>query len=344
MKVAIVGASGAVGRTLLQVLAQRNFPVTELRGFSSPRSRGKSFEFGGQSKALQILEPGCFNGIQFAFFDASDAVSREWVPEAAKAGAWVVDNSGAFRMEPDVPLLVPEVNGHLIRARAMRTGSLTPRERILAGPNCSTVQLTLPLQVLQTGWGLRRVVVSTYQSTSGAGTRAIDELNQQVRARLDGKSGIREVFPREIAFNTIPQVGGLNQEGDSSEEVKIVEESRKILGLPHLRISATAVRVPTWIGHSESVNVELERGFDLEEVRSALKSFPGISISAGHDTYPTATDFAGRDEVAVGRLRRDPTVDHGLNFWVVSDNLRKGAALNAVQIGETILEAGGRSA
>ena len=347
LKIAVVGATGAVGKQLLAVLEQRKFPVRELLPFASARSEGKEIRLGGKPFSCRVLKPGCFAGVDLAFFDASDAVSREWVPQAAAAGAWVVDNSATFRLEPASLLLVPEVNGELLQNRLARGTAITARERILTGPNCSTVQMVVALKPIRDGWGLRRVVVSTYQSTSGAGAAAMDELTAQTRAVLEGKELAASVFTHRIAFNCIPQIGGFKEDGTTSEELKMMEETRKLLALPSLRISATAVRVPTYSAHGETINVETERAFDVEAVRMAIGAQPGVILQdrpADH-FYPlgvtcaddTVEAASGRDGVYVGRIRRDASLENGLNLWVVSDNLRKGAALNAVQIGEVLL-------
>jgi aspartate-semialdehyde dehydrogenase len=308
---------------------------------------GREVHFGGRGIACQVMKPGCFDGVDFAFFDASDAVSKEWIPQAAASGAWAIDNSATFRLESDVLLLVPEVNGHLLQKK-LQTGNLQPRDRILTGPNCSTVQMVVALKPIHDRWGLKRVVVSTYQSTSGAGLAATEELRAQLSGELGhGAKVAPKAFAHQIAFNVIPHIGGFKDDGYTSEEQKIVEESRKILGLPGLRVSATAARVPTLAGHAESVNVECERPFEIEEVRAALRAQPGVILQdePARAIYPmNATSpgdlveaAGGRDAVYVGRVRRDPSLDNALNLWVVSDNLRKGAALNAVQIGEAVL-------
>lgn len=348
-KVAVVGATGAVGKELLQILADRKFPVDELVPFASPRSEGKGIQFDGKAYRCQVMKPGCFKGVDIAFFDASDAISKEWVPQAAEEGAWVVDNSAAFRLEEDTLLLVPEVNGHLLEERLKNINSLTPRQRILTGPNCSTVQMVVALKPIHDRWGLKRVVASTYQSTSGAGAAAMEELSAQTVGMFNQKPVAPQAFTHQIAFNCIPHIGGFKDDGYTSEEQKMMVESRKLLGLPDLRITATAVRVPTFSCHGESINVECERPFDIEEVREALRAQPGVTVqdepkknvypmgvTGGNDPVEGAT---GRDAVYVGRLRRDASLENGLNLWVVSDNLRKGAALNAVQIGETLVKA-----
>ena len=352
LNVAVVGATGAVGKQVFSILKQRGFPVKELRAFASSRSVGKVLEWSGRTLTCEALAKGCFAGIDVVFFDASDEVSQEWVPEAASAGAWVVDNSAAFRMASDISLMVPEVNGALLDerlARSNRGEKLDWRERVVAGPNCSTVQLVVPLQAIQARWGLKRVVVSSYQSVSGAGAAAMDELSEQAASVLDGKPAAPRIFTHQIAFNCIPQIGGFKGDGYTSEEKKIIDESRKILGLPGLRVTATAVRVPTFSCHAESVNIETERPFEISEVRRALEEMPGIRVidDPSKGRYPlnvtapgdSVEQGTGNDPVYVGRIRRDDSLENGLNLWVVSDNLRKGAALNAIQIGEVIARA-----
>jgi aspartate-semialdehyde dehydrogenase len=348
-RVAVVGSTGAVGRELLSLLEARKFPIGELVLFSSPRSEGKEVVWKGKSHRCKVLQPGCFKGTDIAFFDASDAISKEWVPQAAEAGAWVVDNSATFRLEEDVPLVVPEINGDLVEKRLRAQGKLLPRQRIFSGPNCSTVQMVLPLKPIRDLWGIRRIVVSTYQSTSGAGSAAMEELSIQTYDLLNQKTLVSKAFPHQIAFNCIPHIGGFKDDGYTSEETKMITESRKILSLPGLKMTATAVRVPTLSCHSESVNVECERAFTLEKVRTALEEQPGIRVvdDPKNQVYPMGLtapgdrveSATGRDAVYVGRVRRDTSVENGLNFWVVSDNLRKGAALNAIQIAEVLLRA-----
>jgi len=338
LKVAVVGATGAVGRELLPILTKRGFPVRELVPLASPRSEGKEISFNGSVYKCRALKPGCFEGVDVAFFDASDEISKQWALSAAEAGAWVVDNSATYRMESDIPLIVPEVNGDLLAPLLAARDRLTPRQRIIAGPNCTTVQLVVALKPIRDHWGLKRIVVSTYQSVSGAGTAAMEELSNQTAARLGGKTQAPQVFAHPIAFNCIPHIGGFKEEGYTSEELKVVHESRKILSLPNLRVSATAVRVPTFTTHGESVNIECERPFEISQVRAALEKQSGLVLQDDpkQNLYPMAVHAGGQDPVYVGRLRRDTSVENGLNLWVVSDNLRKGAALNAVQIGEIL--------
>ncbi|HUP56913.1 MAG TPA: aspartate-semialdehyde dehydrogenase [Bdellovibrionota bacterium] len=348
LRIAVVGATGAVGREMFSVLQSRKFPVAELVPFASARSEGKALMFNDKSRLCKVMKPGCFEGIDIAFFDASDPVSKEWVPRATEEGAWAIDNSAAFRMESDVPLVVPEVNGHLVEERAKRgLKSLTPRERIIAGPNCTTVQLVVALKPLADRYGMKRLVISTYQSTSGAGTAAMDELSTQTVGMFNSKKIEPKAFTHQIAFNCIPQIGGFKDDGYTSEEHKLMAETRKILGLPDLAVSATAIRVPTFSCHGESVNIEFRKPVTAEEARALLSKSPGVIVQDEPEKsiYPMGFVHAGdvvegatgKDAVYVGRIRRDPSVEHGLNLWVVSDNLRKGAALNAVQVGEIIL-------
>ena len=288
--------------------------------------------------------------MDIAFFDASDAVSLEWVPEAAKAGTWVVDNSATYRMDQDVLLLVPEVNGHLLESRLKEKDYQQGgyKNRVIAGPNCSTVQMVMALKPIHDQWGLERVVVSTYQSTSGAGTAAMEELSFQTAGILNSKEVAPKAFPHQIAFNCIPHIGTFKEDGYTSEEQKLMAETRKILGLPDLRISATAIRVPTFSCHAESVNVELKKPFEIAQIHTALKKQPGIILQddPAQKHYPmgapgegsSVEGATGRDAVYVGRLRKDPSAANGLNLWIVSDNLRKGAALNAIQIGEMLVQ------
>ena len=340
LKVAVVGVTGAVGKQLLAIIQQRQFPVRELVPFASARSEGRPITLNGKTYPCQVLKKEAFAGIQIAFFDASDVVSKEWVPQVAEAGAWVVDNSGYFRMEKDIPLLVPEINGQLLDSKLAGRPMLSARERILSGPNCSTVQLVMALKPIQDHWGIKRVVVSTYQSTSGAGTAAMDELTEQTAKVLSREPANPKVFAHQIAFNCIPHIGGFQTDNYTSEENKIMAESRKILNLPNLKITATAVRVPTLICHSESVNVECNRPVTPEQFREVLRDLPGIVLmdEPKQNLYPMNTTGGGEDPVYIGRIRKDDSIENGLNFWVVSDNLRKGAALNAVQIGEKLLK------
>ncbi|MGK5087156.1 aspartate-semialdehyde dehydrogenase [Bdellovibrionota bacterium FG-2] len=344
LKVAVVGATGAVGRILLSILEERRFPLTELVPFASSRSLGKIVTYQDKPLTCQVLALGCFQDVDLAFFDASDAVSKQWVPVAQAAGTWVVDNSATFRYDPSIPLMVPELNAESL-SLALASGS-----KVITGPNCSTVQMVMALKPIQDLWGLKRVVVSTYQSTSGAGAAAMQELQDQTAEFLGAparhSANEPSIFPHPIAFNCIPHIGGFASEpgspfeGYSSEERKMILETRKILGLPELAITATAVRVPTLACHGESINIETLKPFELHEVRSALKAQTGITLVDDplQKQYPLGRNGAGKDAVFVGRLRRDSSIENALNLWVVSDNLRKGAALNAVQIGELLVQ------
>lgn len=319
MHVALLGATGAVGRTMLHVLAERRLPVERLTLLASERSAGRVLEWGGRGWACTVPSAEAFRGVDYALFSAGAGRSREWAEVAAAAGAVVVDNSSAWRMDPQVPLVVPEVNGDAARDR--------PRG-IIANPNCSTIQMVVALEAIRRAAGLTRVVASTYQSVSGAGETGRDALRAEVERGVADDSP----FARPIAGNVIPQIGDLDAEGWTGEERKMTDETRKILSLPHLPVAATCVRVPVDVGHSVQVMVETERELSVDEARAALAAFPGIRAAETADAYPTALEAAGRDDVFVGRIRRDPHLPRTLHLWVVADNLRKGAATNAVQI------------
>ena len=321
MKVAILGATGAVGRTMLQVLTERRFPVDALVPLASERSAGQPLAWGGRSWTIAAPSPDAFHGVDIALFSAGAARSREWGPIAAAAGAVVVDNSSGWRMDPEVPLVVPEVNPHAIADR--------PRG-IIANPNCATIQLVVALQALHQAGGLRRVAATTFQSVSGAGNRGISTL----RSELAGTPAEDSPFVAGIAGNVIPYIGPRLENGWNEEEVKVRDETRKIMGLPSLRVSATCVRVPVEVGHSVSAVVELERPLDVRHATAALRDLGVEVFDEGSDPLPR--DVAGRDVVRVGRLRVDPDDPHVLHIWVVADNLRKGAATNAVQIAELV--------
>jgi aspartate-semialdehyde dehydrogenase len=320
--VAVVGATGLVGRMMTRVLEERRFPVRSITLLASSRSAGKKLTFAGCEQEVRVLAADAFTGVNIALFSAGAAVSREFVPYAVNAGTLVIDNSSAFRMEPDVPLVVPEVNRSMIFRH----------KGIIANPNCSTIQMVVALKPLHDRWKIRRVVVSTYQSVTGAGQRGLAQLEDEVAQRTGGE----QKFPHRIAFNVLPQVDVFFEDGSTREEHKMVNETKKILGDPTVNVSATCVRVPVYSGHSEAVNVEFEKPFDLEDVRKALRATPGVIVrdDPAHSSYPMPIDAWERDEVFVGRLRRDTSIPNGLNMWVVADNLRKGAATNAVQIAE----------
>ncbi|HEU0302174.1 MAG TPA: aspartate-semialdehyde dehydrogenase [Longimicrobium sp.] len=323
MHVALLGATGAVGRTMLQVLAERRLPIDRLTLLASPRSAGRSIRWGGREWTCAVAEPGAFRGVDFALFSAGADRSKEWAPRAADEGAVVVDNSSAWRMDPQVPLVVPEVNGDAARER--------PRG-IIANPNCSTIQMVVALQAVRQAAGLTRVVAATYQSVSGAGETGRSAL----RDELLGQRPEDSPFARQISGNVIPQIGDFDDEGWTGEERKMVNETRKILGLPDLPVAATCVRVPVDVGHSVQVMVETERELSVDDARAALAAFPGVVVAQDEKRYPTPLETAGRDEVFVGRIRRDPFLPRTLHLWVVADNLRKGAATNAVQIVEEL--------
>jgi aspartate-semialdehyde dehydrogenase len=331
LRVAIVGATGAVGSTMLGVMRERRFPAREIVPFASARSVGRTIDYGESDLSVQALAPEAVQGFDVALFSAGGGISREWAPRFAESGCVVVDNSSAWRMEEDVPLVVAEVN----------PDALDRHQGIVANPNCSTMQMVMALKPIHDEAGIERIVVSTYQSTSGTGQRAVEELHDQARAVLEAKEIERSVYPHQIAFNVLPQVETFKDGDDyTTEERKMIAETRKILGEGSLRISATCVRVPVYTGHSESVNVETREDLSPGRCREVLSAFPGVVVvddpPAGR--YPMPIDAAGRDEVLVGRIRRDPSRERCLNLWVVADNLRKGAATNAVQVAELLLE------
>ena len=329
--VAVVGATGAVGEQMREVLQERLFPVGELRLLASERSAGQLLEFQGKQIRVEVLREDSFRGIDIALFSAGGTVSDKFAPLAVAAGAVVVDNTARFRMEPDVPLVVPEVNAAEI-ANYKRKG-------IIANPNCSTIQMVVALKPLHDAAGLKRVVVSTYQSTSGAGRKAMEELSQQTVALFSGKEIKKEKFPHQIAFNCIPHIDVFFPDGYTNEELKMIDETRKIMGEPALRVTATCVRVPVFCGHSESVNVETEKKLTAKDVKAILREAPGILVcdEPEKNVYPMALDCVGKDATLVGRIREDDSVPNGINLWIVADNLRKGAALNAVQIAEILI-------
>ncbi|MBN2025974.1 MAG: aspartate-semialdehyde dehydrogenase [Actinobacteria bacterium] len=327
-RVAVVGATGMVGQAMREILDERDFPVSALRLLASERSRGKRFAFRGEELEVEVLDEGSFQDIDYALFSAGASISKRFAPIAVEAGALVVDNSSAFRMDEGVPLVVPEVNPQ----DAFEHGG------IIANPNCSTIQMVVVLKPLHDRSPMRRVVVSTYQSVSGTGKDAVQELEVQTREAQEGREASAQVYPHPIAFNCLPHIDVFLPGGYTKEEMKMVGETRKIMGLPDLPVSATAVRVPVFVGHSESVNVEFEEAIDAEEARSILREAPGVEVvdDPGKALYPLALDAAGKDPCYVGRIRVDTSCPRALNLWIVSDNLRKGAALNAVQIAELI--------
>jgi aspartate-semialdehyde dehydrogenase len=334
LTVAVVGATGAVGRTMVSVLVERGFPVGDLRLLASARSAGRMVEVDGRSIQVREATADAFDGVDIALFSAGAGTSRELAPEAAARGATVIDNSSAWRMEPTIPLVVSQVN----------PDDLADHEGIIANPNCSTMQLAPVLMALRDSVGIERVVVDTYQSVSGTGAKAVEELERQIRAHVAGEPKVAAVYPHPIAFNALPEIDSFLDNGYTREEWKVVTENRKILHLPELRISCTAVRVPVFVSHSEAVHVETIDPITPAEARQLFGAVDGVVVRddpATHE-YPLAGDAAGRDEVFVGRVRQDQSIPggRGLAFWVVSDNLRKGAATNAVELAEVLVERG----
>jgi len=332
LTVAVVGATGVVGRTMIQILNEREFPVRELRLLASGRSAGRTVSIDGRTLEIGEAVPDAFDGVDIALFSAGAGASKELAPAAVAAGATVIDNSSAWRMDPTIPLVVSQVN----------PDDLEGHPGIVANPNCSTMQLAPVLMALRDAVGLERVVVDTYQSVSGTGAEALGELEAQVRAHVAGQEAVASVYPHPIAFNVLPEIDVFLENGYTKEEWKVVTESRKILGLPDLPLSCTAVRVPVFVSHSEAVHVETREPISPERARELFAAVPGVVVQDDPPThtYPLATEAAGRDEVFVGRVRRDVSVpdDRGLAFWVVSDNLRKGAATNAVELAELLHE------
>jgi len=328
----VAGATGAVGQTMLKVLEERNFPTREIRFLASERSVGKELLFRGERIPVRKLDHDSFDGVEIALFSAGGDRSLTYAPSAARAGAVVIDNSSAWRMDPDVPLVVPEVNPHAIAG--YRT------KGIIANPNCSTIQMVVALKPLHDFAKVRRIVVSTYQAVSGTGQKAIAELDGQVRAWVAGSPIEKRVYPHQIAFNCLPQIDSFIDNGYTKEEMKMVNETRKIMEAPGIRVAATTVRVPVFYGHSESVNVEFERPITPEKARELLQKAPGVRVvdDPARHGYPLAIDAAGQDLTLVGRIRSDLSCENGLVMWIVADNIRKGAATNAVQIAEVLSE------
>jgi aspartate-semialdehyde dehydrogenase len=331
-KVAIVGATGLVGKEFIEVLVQRDFPMSSVELLASERSAGKRLRFGEREIEVKETTARSFEGIDIALFSAGASVSRRFAPDAVDAGAVVIDNSSAFRMDADVPLVVPEVNADDVRLH----------RGIIANPNCSTIQMVVALDPLHRLNPIRRIVVDTYQSVSGAKTVAVEELRVQARQVLDDQPASPTVFPHQIAFNVLPEIDVFLENAYTKEEWKMVEETRKIMHAPEIAISATCVRVPVFVGHSEAIHVEFARPMAPAEARDILALAPGVKViddpSAG--LYPEPWSAAGTDDVFVGRIREDASLPGGLAMWVVSDNVRKGAALNAVQIAEEMIGRG----
>lgn len=328
--IAVVGATGAVGNEMFAVLEERNLPVEKLRLFASERSEGKTLSFMNKDVTVEILTENVFKGIDIALFSAGAERSLHYAPVAAKAGCIVIDNSSAWRMDTEVPLIVPEVNPH----------DLKWHKGIIANPNCSTIQMVVALKPIHDAAIIRRVVVTTFQSVSGTGKKAMDELLNQTADLLNFKEIRPQVYPHQIAFNCLPHIDKFMDDGYTKEEIKMVNETKKIMGDDSIRVTATTVRVPVFRGHSEALNIETEKKLSANEVRALLSKAPGIIVydAPEKNIYPLPTLAAGKDEVYVGRIREDNTIENGINMWIAADNLRKGAATNAVQIAEKLIE------
>jgi aspartate-semialdehyde dehydrogenase len=328
MRVAIVGATGEVGRAFLKVLEEREFPVDELYLYASEKSEGAELTFRGEKFKVRALnKETSFKGIDIALFSAGSSISKEYAPRFVKDGAVVIDNSSAWRLDPDVPLVVPEVNPE----------DVENHKGIIANPNCSTIQMVVALKPIYDAVGISAIVVATYQSVSGAGAKAIRELEEQTRAWCQGEQMEVKNLPRRIAFNVIPQIDVFTENGYTKEEMKMVNETRKIMHDPNIKVSATTVRVPVFYGHSEAISVKLNHPLEPESAMELLRKAKGVVLV--EEGYPTPIDVAGRDEVFVGRIRKDLVFEPGLSMWVVADNIRKGAATNAVQIAELLTHA-----
>ena len=330
--VAVVGATGAVGNEMIKILEERNFPVGKIKLLASERSLGKSLDFKGRDIPVEVLDENSFAGVQIGLFSAGGGISEKFAPIAAQAGCVVVDNTSAFRMDPDVPLVVPEVNPEAI-AQYTKKG-------IIANPNCSTIQMVVALKPIYDAVGIKRIVVSTYQAVSGTGKKAIEELANQTKALLLFQDVQVKVYPHQIAFNCLPQIDVFLDSGYTKEEMKMVNETKKIMNDPSIGVTATAVRVPVFFAHSESVNVETKKKITVQGVKDLLSRAPGVCVvdNPQNREYPLAIHAAGKDETFVGRIREDDSIENGINLWVVSDNIRKGAALNAVQIAEILIK------
>ncbi len=332
LHLAVAGCTGAVGREMLRILEERDFPASRLKLLASSNSAGKTLSFKGQELRVQELQSNSFEDVQMALFSAGGSTSKEFAPVAARSGCVVVDNSSAWRMDPEVPLVVPEVNAH----------DLEKHQNIIANPNCSTIQMVMVLKPLHDAAKIKRVVVSTYQAVSGSGEKAVEELQSQVRALFNMQDPEVSVYPHQIAFNCLPHIDQFLDNDYSGEEMKMVNETKKILGQEDMRITATTVRVPVFYGHSESVNIETEKKLSARDARAILSQAPGVKVldNPREKIYPMPLHAAGEDEVFAGRIRDDISLDNALDLWIVGDNIRKGAALNTVQIAETVLEKG----
>ncbi|MDY0094345.1 MAG: aspartate-semialdehyde dehydrogenase [Candidatus Vecturithrix sp.] len=327
--VAVVGALGAVGREMTSILTERNFPIRTIKLLDIEANEGQERSFNGMPVKVQTARPGAFNDVDIALFSAGAEASLSLAPIAVKEGAVVIDNSSAWRMDPQIPLVIPEVN----------PGALKHHKGLIANPNCSTIQMLVALKPIHDNYTIKRIVVSTYQAVSGSGQQAINELHEQVKKYLDGEKISSKVYPHQIAFNALPHIDVFLENGYTKEEMKMIHETHKILD-PAIKVCPTTVRIPVIRSHSEAINIETEKPFEVSEVTELLQNAPGIRVidDVRSNAYPLALHATGKDEVFVGRIRRDASIEHGLNLWVVSDNLRKGAALNAVQIAETLVQ------
>ena len=330
--VAVVGATGEVGKTMREILEERDFPVNNIKLLASERSEGKIVEFKGEKIKVEKLEKESFKYVDIALFSAGGAISKEFAPIAAEYGTIVIDNSSAWRMEKDIPLVVPEVNPDDI--------AMYKNRNIIANPNCSTIQMVVPLKPIHDRAKIKRIVVSTYQAVSGSGYKAIEELANQTTAIFNQKEIISKVYPHQIAFNCLPHIDVFLENGYTKEEMKMVNETKKIMGDETIEVTATTVRVPVFYSHSESVNIETEEKITAEEVMDLMKNAPGVELvdNIRENIYPLPINAAGTDAVYVGRIREDFSIKNGINMWVVADNVRKGAALNAVQIAEVLIK------
>jgi aspartate-semialdehyde dehydrogenase len=330
--VAVAGATGAVGNEMIQILEEQEFPVASLKLLASSRSAGKTLDFRGESLHVEELRDDSFEGVDIALFSAGAAASRQFAPAAAESGCVVIDNSSGWRMDPEVPLVVPEVNPHAV-ADYRRKG-------IIANPNCSTIQMVVVLKPIYDAAGIERVVVSTYQAVSGTGKNAMEELTEQTRNLLTFQEVTPEVYPHRIAFNCFPHIGSFLENGYTEEEMKMVHETHKIMEDPNIRVSATTVRIPVFYGHSEAVNIQTERKLSAKDARVLLFQAPGVRVMDNPDEriYPMPSEAAGINDTLVGRIREDISIENGLDLWIVADNIRKGAALNTVQIAELLIK------
>jgi len=328
--VAVVGATGAVGEEMLHILEERRFPLRNLRVIASERSEGRALKFCGENLKVERLRGLSFRGVEIALFSAGAEISKEFSPQAVKKGSVVVDNSSAFRMESGVPLVVPEVNPDALKSH----------QGIIANPNCSTIQLVVAINPLHQITRIKRLVISTYQAVSGTGREAIEELKHQIQQWLKGEEIKKEVYPHQIAFNLLPHIGEFLTNGYTEEELKLVNETKKIMEDDRLNVTATCVRVPVFIGHSEAVTVEMEKELSVNRIKKILSRAPGVVLqdNSAHHLYPLPLEAAGKDEVFVGRIRKDESIKNGVNLWIVADNLRKGAALNTIQIAELLIK------